>query len=370
MTESVSIRHRMSVMWLTPKRIATLCSAPLVFAATGAVGAGPANVDSQPSGLESPNCSSHSGPTKVQTVTLPGRPGFLLLAKNRLWVAIAAPRPWGRGAIAQIDVDSGEIQRILPLPINPYQLAFGFGSLWVTGETTDRRYQDGLLGLNPETGRVVRVIRGPRFFGSKIATTTDAVWIGGADIFPKGHSERAGVRFVYKIDPQRNAVVRRVKLPAQATVIDLAGSGGSLWSAGWWGVNRLSASGRVLFRQSIDGSGWSLAVTQRAVWVAQPWLGQRPIRQQNRPARRLLRIATSGTPRVTTIDLHGQPGGVSAAGGIVWLAAEGGLARLTASETPPTLTKIPLDFSTSSIEAFPGGVWVSELRANRVSKIC
>lgn len=178
------------------------------------------------------------------------------------------------------------------------------------------------------------------------------------------------MRFVYKIDPQRNVVVRRVQLPAQATVIDLAGSGGSLWSAGWWGVNRLSASGRVLFRQSIDGSGWSLAITQQAVWVAQPWLGQRPIRLQNHPARRLLRIATSGTPRVTTIGLHSQPGGVSAAAGIVWLAAEGGLARITASEDPPTLTKIPLDFSTSYIEAFPGGVWVSDLHANRVSKIC
>jgi len=69
-------------------------------------------------------------------------------------------------------------------------------------------------------------------------------------------------------------------------------------------------------------------------------------------------------------DEFAHPTGISAAGGIVWLAAEGGVARITASETPPTLTKIPLDFSTSSIEAFPGGVWVSELGANRVNKIC
>jgi hypothetical protein len=125
-------------------------------------------------------------------VSLPGRPGFLLLAKSRLWVAISASRPWGRGAIAQLDADSGEVRRILRLPVNPYQMAFGFGSLWVTGETSNHRYEGALLRFNPKTGRVVRVIRGPRVFGSKIATTTDAVWIGGADIFPKGHSEKAG----------------------------------------------------------------------------------------------------------------------------------------------------------------------------------
>ena len=77
-------------------------------------------------------------------MTLPGRPGFLLLDKKRLWVAISASRPWGRGAIAQIGANSGEVRRVFPLPLNPYQLAFAFGSLWVTGETNNRRYQDGL----------------------------------------------------------------------------------------------------------------------------------------------------------------------------------------------------------------------------------
>jgi hypothetical protein len=248
-------------------------------------------------------------------------------------------------------------------------VALGFGSLWLTGDTTDRRYR-GLLRLDPSTGRVLQVIHGPKQLGSKIATTLDGVWVGGADIFPQGHSERAGVRFVYKIDPQRNSVVQRVQLPGQATVIDLAGSGHSLWVAGWWGVSKLSASGRVLFQQPIDGSGWSLAVTAKAVWVAQPWFGTRPVRQQNRPAQRLLRIALAGRPRVSKIELQTQPGGVSTAEGVIWVSANGGLARLNETEVPPTLRKTSVRLIGGSQAAFAGGLWISHLHENRVSKIC
>jgi hypothetical protein len=256
------------------------------------------------------------------------------------------------------------------LPVNPYQLAFGFGSLWVTGETTNRRYQGRLLRVDPSTGRVLRLIRGPQTLGAKIATTSDAVWIGGADIFPPGHSERAGVRFVYKIDPRRNAVVRRVQLPAQATVIALHGDGRALWSAGWWGVVKLSAAGRVLFVQRVDGSGWSLAQTPGAVWVAQPFFGSRPVRKQDRPARRLLRIATSGARRISVIELQTQPGHVSSANGVVWVTANGGLARIDAAKTPTTLTRVPVDFSPNYHVPFTGGLWISDLRANRVHKVC
>jgi hypothetical protein len=206
--------------------------------------------------------------------------------------------------------------------------------------------------------------------GSKIATTSAAVWISGADIFPKGHSERAGVRFVYKVDPRRGAVVRRVQLPSQATVIDLLGAGSSLWSVGWWGLVKLSASGRVLFHQSIAGSGWSLALTRGTVWVAQPWFGARPVRKQNDPAKRLLQIATSGAPRLSVIELQTQPGGVSAAAGVVWVGANAGLARIDAGEMPSTVTKVPVDFVPNYLVAFTGGVWVSDLRANLVRKIC
>jgi hypothetical protein len=36
----------------------------------------------------------------------------------------------------------------------------------------------------------------------------------------------------------------------------------------------------------------------------------------------------------------------------------------------PTLTKVPVDFSPNYHVTFAGGLWVSDLRANRVHKVC
>ena len=314
-------------------------------------------------------CPTANGPAVVAMVRVPGRPGLLLPKGNDLWVTIAAPRASGRGAVARVDARSGRLERVLRLPIDPYRLAVGFGSLWVTGATDDRRYR-GVLRVDPRSGRVVRVIRGPRALGSSLAATSRAVWVGGADIYPKGHPEKAGVRFVYEIDPRRNAVVRRVRLPGQATVIALVGAGSSLWSVGWWGVVKLSASGRVLFRHPIDGSGWSLALTPGVVWVAQPWLGERPVRRQDRPARRLLRIPVAAPSRETVVELQNQPGGVSAAGGVVWVGGNGQLERLSAANPQPNPASVRLKLNPTYHAAFPGGVWVAERDTNRVSKIC
>src|SRR5918911_2980263 len=260
---------------------------------------------------------------------------------TQLGLAVVAPRVSGRGWVARVDARSGRLEHVLRLPVDPDQLAVGFGSLWVTGATNEQRYR-GLLRIDPRSGRVLRVVRGPRALGSKLAVTSRAVWVGGADIYPKGHSEKAGVRFVYEIDPRRNAVVRSVRLPGQATVISLVGAGRTLWSVGWWGVVRLSASGRVLFRSPIDGSGWSLALTPGVVWVAQPWLGERPVRRQDRPARRLLRIPVAAPSRETIVELQNQPGGVSAAAGVVWVGGNGQLERLSGARPQPTPTSVRL----------------------------
>jgi hypothetical protein len=340
----------------------------LVSVAAGIVVAGAA-APSQSQVRAASGCPSASGATVVTRARVPGRPRFLFLKGNDLWVAVAAPRVFGRGWVARVDARSGRLERVLRLPVDPDQLAVGFGSLWVTGATNEQRYR-GVLRIDPRSGRVLRVVRGPRALGSKLATTSRAVWVGGADIYPKGHSEKAGVRFVYEIDPRRNAVVRSVRLPGQATVISLVGDGSSLWSVGWWGVVKLSASGRVLFRHPIDGSGWSLALTPGVVWVAQPWLGERPVRRQDRPARRLLRIPVAAPSRATVVELETQPGGVSAAAGVVWVGGDGRLARLDAAQVPPTLTSVPLSLTPTYHVAVPGGAWIAERDANRVSKIC
>jgi hypothetical protein len=349
--------------------IATALAVPIAafvaFSAT-ASGSAPAAY-----GVNTGSCPSPSGNAVVQTVPMPGQPGFMLLTRNTLWVTIAAQRVGGRGRIVRLDARSGRVQRTYLLPVDPYRMAYGFGSLWVAGATTrqTRRYEGAVLRIDAQSGRLVRVIRGPRPLGTKLAATSKAIWVEGLDIVPRGHPERAGVRFVHRIDPRRNAVVRWVRLRS-STVVDLLGDGDALWASGWGGLVKLSDSGRLLFEQRFGGSGWAMTRTPGAVWVAEPWFGEPLHRRQNRPARRLLKVSISGSPRITVIELEAQPGDVSAASGVVWLGIDG-LARLRAGETPPTVTRVPVDVAPNRIEAFPGGAWVNEWRRSRnLFKIC
>jgi hypothetical protein len=314
-------------------------------------------------------CPTPSPQGIVRTVSLQGRPRFLLLRKQTLWVAIAASRPGGRGMLAQVDARSGHLQRIFRLPYSPYRIAYGFGSLWLTGEAraVTRRYVGAVLRLDPRSGRVLRVIHGPILFGAAIVTTPDGVWVGGGDVYAKGHPDKAGVRFVFRIDPRRNAVAQRLRLRS-TTVIDLLAEGRSLWATGWGGVVRLSPSGRVLFQQRFYGSGWSLTRSPGSVWIAQRFSGNRFPRTQ-RPVRKLLQV-TIRPQRLTVKELDSTPGLLSAAGGAVWLTGPGGLIRIAATDRPPTLDPIAVGVNPNQVAAFPGGVWGTVGLEHELVKIC
>ncbi len=255
-------------------------------------------------------------------------------------------------------------KEIFPLPVATSRLAYGFGSLWVSGDGK-------VVRVNARSGRVMSVIRGPRMFGPAIAATSDAVWVGGADIYPRGQGNKTLMHWIYKINPRRNAVVRQVHV-SQTTALDFASDGKSLWVTGWEGVVKVSASGRVLFQQRFDGVGWSIARTPGAVWVTQPFSGNRRGAPQ-RPVRRLLRIATSAPSRVTRIPLDVPPGDVSAAAGIVWVGPfvgmNAGLTRVDVTQTPPDLTPVG-DLIPTRLAAFPGGTWAAERDTHMISEIC
>ena len=103
------------------------------------------------------------------------------------------PRVAARQLVA-LDARTGRVQRTFRLPVDPDRLVAGFGSLWITGEGVDRRYR-GVIRLDPRSGRVLSVIHGAKQLGTALATTRSAVWVGGPDVYPKGHPEKAGVYF-------------------------------------------------------------------------------------------------------------------------------------------------------------------------------
>jgi hypothetical protein len=298
-------------------------------------------------------------------------------ADRTLWITLEGRRnprtgaTLAGGSVVAVHQDSGRVFRRLRLPVDPTEFAVAFGSLWVIGTSSDRRF-DGVIRVDPRSGRVLAVIRASRAYGSRITATARAIWVGGADVYPKGHSDRAGVRFVYRIDPRRNAVVQRVRLPQGMTVLDLDGEGSSLWVSGWWGVARISNLGRTLFHEAFAGAGWSMEATPRAVWVSFPWSGTPYQRRQDAAhrAQQILRIDREARPRrVTVIDLHEQPGGVAAAAGTVWTGGGQGLARIDDTKTPPVVAPTGIDVVPTDMVPFIDGIWVAEATNNRVTKV-
>jgi hypothetical protein len=139
-------------------------------------------------------CSGATAPRVARSVRLPGKPGPLLVRRRTLWVGIQGSRPGRPGRLLALDAASGRLRKAFRLPFDPLRLAAGFGSLWITGEGVDRRYR-GVIRLDPRSGRVLSVIHGAKQLGTALATTRSAVWVGGPDVYPKGHPEKAGVYF-------------------------------------------------------------------------------------------------------------------------------------------------------------------------------
>jgi hypothetical protein len=315
-------------------------------------------------------CSGASDPAVAVTVGLRRKPGAMLLAGSTLWVGVHGARPARPGRLLQMDARTGRIRRSWPLPVDPLRLAAGFGSIWLTGQGGERRYA-GVLRINPRTGRVTAVVRRRLGLGTALATSAHAVWVGGPDRYPPHQPERAGVYFVYKIDPRTDTIVERFRL--HSTVIDLAGAGRALWITGWYAVAKLSESGRVLLRQPVRGSAWSITRAGDGVWAAHTFYGTRRTPGTPPPARELFRIRDASNPRLTVVDLDESPWLVTAAGDVVWVALGGfshEVARFRDGRPPTTLARIPVHGVVHGLEAARDGVWVAQFTPNALSRIC
>jgi hypothetical protein len=255
------------------------------------------------------------------------------------------------------------VQRVFRLAGDPWSIKFGFGSLWMTGDGGG--FGGAVMRIDPRSGRVVSVIRARRRFGGRLATTSDGVWVAGID------DRKTLARTVFKIDPSRNAVSRRVQLKA-TTVVALVGEGPSLWVSGWGAVVKLSSAGRVLFQQRMDGVGWSIAPSPGGVWIARPFFGTSRSRQAF-PARQLLRIQTQAPHGPAVVELSAQPAGVAVAGGAAWVAggfSDAGAREVLRIDASGATTHVALRGIAGLIAAAPDGVWVAGHRPSELSKIC
>lgn len=167
-------------------------------------------------------------------------------------------------------------------------LAYGAGSMWIedTSSSTVSR-------VSVSTGKRVKAVP----VGIQPYDATFAYGSAWTTAYGQGELER--------IDPARNAVVNRWKLP-QAT--GAVGAFGSVWGAGAPGVIRVDPSThKLLATVAIDGgAGWT-AASADAVWVT--------------TTQGLARIDPQTNTVAATIPLPGAPalGDPDVVDGMVWV---------------------------------------------------
>jgi hypothetical protein len=132
----------------------------------------------------------------------------------------------------------------------PYNVAYGFGSLWVAVERA-------LVRLDPATGAVqARVEVGGRPWGIEIAESV--VWVGNLNN-----------QTIAAVDPGTNAVRRRIVL--DGAPVGVAVGGGALWAANndddrVWRLN--PATGEILGVTHVGDTHEFVGYSEGRVWVA------------------------------------------------------------------------------------------------------
>jgi streptogramin lyase len=201
------------------------------------------------------------------------------------WVWVSE---YGRPFLLKIDPKTNKVVSKTGIGTGSCGLGFGAGSLWIedTSSSTVSR-------VSAATGKRIKAIP----VGITPYDTTFAYGSAWTTAYSQGELER--------IDPARNRVANRWKLPMATGAV---GAFGSVWAAGAEGVLRVDpASHKVLARIAIvGGAGWT-AASADAVWVT--------------TTTGVARIDPQTNAVVTTVVLPGAPalGDPDVVDGLVWV---------------------------------------------------
>jgi YVTN family beta-propeller protein len=230
----------------------------------------------------------------VTTAAAPNVVAKIRVAQYAAPCAAAAGGKWvwvseyGQPYLLKIDPKANKVVAKTGIGSGSCGLGFGAGSLWVedTSSSTVSR-------VSVATGKRLKAIQ----VGISPYDTTFAYGSAWTTAYGQGELER--------IDPARNRVVNRWKLPSATGVV---GAFGSVWATGADGVLRVDpVSRKVLARIAVSGgAGWT-AASADAVWATAP--------------AGLVRIDPQTNSVVTTIALPGAPalGDPDVVAGQVWV---------------------------------------------------
>jgi len=160
----------------------------------------------------------------------------------------------GSGGIARVDpVTNRVVAKRLPAPQSSSAVRFGFGSLWVTSETTG-----AVTRIDPGTGAVQAEI--PKAPGTFLAVGEGAVWV---------LDDQAGT--VHRIDPATSTLVATIPVDIKVHGGDIAVGHGSIWiRASDSLVARVDPiTDRVTERYGFQSGSGSVAADDRDLWVSE-----------------------------------------------------------------------------------------------------
>ncbi|MGP7998416.1 MAG: hypothetical protein ACLPKI_13985 [Streptosporangiaceae bacterium] len=260
-------------------------------------------------------------------------------------------------------------------------LAGGLGSLWLTGGSGAQNHL--LYAVSPATGRIEAtvVLPSPRVINpGDVATGSGAVWVavGGS---------------LYQVVPGLSG--RTVSRPFATLrhgdlIGDVVTTPGAVWiddTAHGTVYRYAAASGKLEAAVSVGQTAGLLAAGDGGVWVADP--DTRTVSRISVARNRVDAVVTVAGPpahlaasadglwvtdgtdtvtvvgtggRVRTVHVAGQPTGLAAYGGTVWVAstAAGTLTRIDARRDAVAAT-VPVGERPYAVAAGPQGVWVAVL---------
>jgi DNA-binding beta-propeller fold protein YncE len=145
------------------------------------------------------------------------------------------------------------------LPVDPWRIAVGAGSAWVTPNGADGR----LIRIDARTGRIAaRISARPIYFGSVLAFGAGVVWTGNDDErYQRGAT-------VSRLNPRTNRVVGRPLVLGSPQ--SLAFGLGALWVADHtgWLVKIDPTTCKVLAKQRLGFGPHGVVVADDGVYVA------------------------------------------------------------------------------------------------------
>jgi YVTN family beta-propeller protein len=135
-------------------------------------------------------------------------PSALASDGRSVWAADNAAQ-----GLARIDPRTNRVVQRISIGADPFAIAWGFGSLWVTSYFQDPQE---VLRVDPTSGRVLAEIAGPTFGGTGIVVGAGAVWVAAT---------YAGT--LTRIDPATNSITATI--PVESYPLALTVGAGSVW---------------------------------------------------------------------------------------------------------------------------------------------